>query len=64
MNEEAMFALYPATASRPFLTLTTDGRVIIAGDIYDAAIEFWKWVEKLAPPGWSVEREELEERHA
>ena len=44
--------------SEPFLTITPDRRVIVHGDIYDAAKDFWKLVAQLAPSPFTLERGE------
>jgi len=37
--------------------VTPDQRVIIPGDLYEAAKDFWELVQQLAPEGWSLEKE-------
>ena len=42
--------------ARPFLTITPDCRVIVHGDIYDAAKDFWVLVAKIAPHPFTLEK--------
>lgn len=41
---------------RELFTITPDRRVLIPGDLYEAARGFWEIVKEIAPEGWKVEK--------
>jgi DNA-binding transcriptional regulator GbsR (MarR family) len=46
------------TGPTEIFRVTLDRKVIIPGDLYEAARDFWKIVQQLAPEGWKVEKVE------
>ena len=54
MPDDSLFS-FTSAEHKEVLRITGDRRVIVSGDIYEAAKVFWDVVIQIAPKGFSVE---------